>query len=382
MNFLQKKLAGKKDEDGGGSTIPTDRSVDTDDDSVNSSFDGDAGEIRVILESLEDSAEDAPLTERLEAALEESMAQILEGVEGGVDLMGGECEADPASTTAAPRPSLLYSEQTKKALSLESAYGHPLSQEEAAARLPIGPGGLVWHSLLIHGDPFDEDGKLKQGLNPRDFDSNAKTIKPRRASLPILASDFYSSLTQVEDNNGGSRYIFHGILNGWPSLQTFEVMSIQRRRHHHEMINPMDFLMGHGQWAHMWSAEKEGKRGVDPIIKEKGLVFRIKFKGPPWSSYGWSADKPGFAFWYEFLRKPQPTLTYGTEMVEAVDPTPQCTQVHMIAHRYAVRSESPKDKLTYHALVLLEWDHQEYCTVIEAAYLNGLAGWRYVRALH
>mmetsp|Transcript_6914 Transcript_6914/g.13501 ORF Transcript_6914/g.13501 Transcript_6914/m.13501 type:complete len:84 (-) Transcript_6914:676-927(-) len=48
----------------------------------------------------------------------------------------------------------------------------------------------------------------------------------------------------------------------------------------------------------------------------------------------------------------------------------------MISHRYATggRAESKKEKLTYHSLVLLEWNHGEYCSVVEIGYLNGLGG--------
>ena len=324
------------------------------------------GEIKILLESLENESE-APLTEQLEKALERSMSQVLDGVHS---VLG-----DNDSTATSTANDSGYSEQTRKSLSLESAYGHPLSVEEAKKRMPPDQdGGLIWHSLLINGDPFEENGKLKEGLNPRDFDAEKKTIKPRRASLPILAKDFYASLTRIEGPKG-PRFIFHGVLNGWPSLQTFEVMSIQRKRHK-EFVNPVELLKGQRVWAHMWSAEKDGTKGVDPIIKEKGLIFRISFRSPPWSREGWSRESPGFAFWYE-AQKSQPTLTYGTNMIQSVDESPKCTNVHMVAHRYAREKENPKDKLTYHTLVLLEWEHKKYCTVIEAAYLNGLAGWRY-----
>lgn len=148
------------------------------------------GELKVLFGSLE--KESAPLTEKLEKALSESLLP--------------------------------------KGLSRESAYGHPLSEEEAAKRVPPGHGGIQWHSLLINADSaFQEDGTLHKGLTPRDYDMEKKTIKPRRASLPILAKDFYKSLTRVEGPKG-PRFIFHGILNGWPSLQTFEVLKVERKR--------------------------------------------------------------------------------------------------------------------------------------------------------
>jgi hypothetical protein len=54
----------------------------------------------------------------------------------------------------------------------------------------------------------------------------------------------------------------------------------------------------------------------------------------------------------------------------------KCTKLHLISHRYATgaRREMPRDKLTYHSIVVLEWDHGQYVTVIESAYLHGLSG--------
>ena len=48
----------------------------------------------------------------------------------------------------------------------------------------------------------------------------------------------------------------------------------------------------------------------------------------------------------------------------------------MISHRYARLKENPKDRLTYHSICLLEWEHGEYCTVVESAYLNGMGGYQ------
>lgn len=53
-----------------------------------------------------------------------------------------------------------------------------------------------------------------------------------------------------------------------------------------------------------------------------------------------------------------------------------CTNVHMISHRYFVPNETAKDKLTYHTLVLLEWEHGKYTTIVEGAWLNGVGGYK------
>ena len=51
-------------------------------------------------------------------------------------------------------------------------------------------------------------------------------------------------------------------------------------------------------------------------------------------------------------------------------------KVHMISHRYAMQKETPKDKVTYHSIVFLEWEHGQYGTIVEGAYLNGIGGYR------
>jgi hypothetical protein len=125
---------------------------------------------------------------------------------------------------------------------------------------------------------------------------------------------------------------------------------------------------------------------------DRRQVYRITLRGPAWSSLGWSKESPGFCFWYQ----PQPAaslssspsssseaeakrLSHGTDMLRDLrDGDAQCTRVHMVSHRYAYypRRETPRDLLTYHSVVFVEWDHGRYGTVMEAAYLNGMVSSR------
>ncbi|KAL7523912.1 LOW QUALITY PROTEIN: hypothetical protein ACHAWF_002036 [Thalassiosira exigua] len=54
------------------------------------------------------------------------------------------------------------------------------------------------------------------------------------------------------------------------------------------------------------------------------------------------------------------------------------TRASMISHRYSTggRPERAKEALTYHSIVLLEWDHRKYSTVVEIGYLHGVGGCR------
>lgn len=253
----------------------------------------------------------------------------------------------------------------------ESSYGHPLSVEEATKLMPPGGDGLVRHATVIPDDYFHQ-GKLMRGLNKRDFLDNGE-IKSRRGSLPLTMTQLLSSLTKI-DGPEGPRYIFSGVLNGWPSLCVFELIALEKKRTLGPLTAPDSMHSSRLTWSHYWSAHKEGKEGISPAIKDKSRIYQAKLRSPPWSSSGWSLESPGFAFWYESQHPEGPRLTYGSNVVKTVGDD-KCTALHMLSHRYAVAKESAKDKVTYHSFVLLEWEHGKYCTVVEAAYMNGMGGY-------
>jgi hypothetical protein len=247
-------------------------------------------------------------------------------------------------------------------------YGCPLSPEVALELMPPGEGGLTWHATLIPDD-FIVNGQPLKGLSHHDVDMEKKTIKPRRPTMPLTMTDFLSSLTRVDN-----RYIFHGMLNGWPSLTTLEVLQIEQRRHHNTLVpSPKEVLSGQWLWMRSWAHDQEGAKGEPLTIPDPTRVYRLTLRGAPWTGHSWSATSPGHVFWYEAQ---VPRLSYGTNMLKVLSEDTLCTHIHMVSHRYAVARESPKDRLTYHSLCLLEWDHGQYCTVVEAAYLNGIGGYK------
>ena len=86
---------------------------------------------------------------------------------------------------------------------------------------------------------------------------------------------------------------------------------------------------------------------------------RVTLRAPSWSAHGFSAQVPGFVFWYE----PQGArLTYGTQLLEAVEAShkgaepPRASRVHLLAHRYAKAHETPKDKLVWHCACLADYE--------------------------
>jgi hypothetical protein len=166
-----------------------------------------------------------------------------------------------------------------------AVYGNPLSKEEAAALVPPGIDGLVRHSIVIP-DKFCTDGKLIGGLNKRDFDLNKGTIKPQRASLPVTQTQLLSSLTKIEGPEG-PRYIFNGVLNGWPSLRNFELIGLEKKFSIGPLTAPDYMSSIVNTWDNYWSADKEGKAGVLPAFENQNKICRAKLRAAPWSSVGW-----------------------------------------------------------------------------------------------
>jgi hypothetical protein len=195
-----------------------------------------------------------------------------------------------AETLEAEEPSIEISTRAGvfpqlTSLNVDAFYGVRLTEEEATALVPPGEDGLVRYAIVIP-DKFCANGKLISGLNKRDFDVEKGVIKPRRPSLPVTQTQLFTSLTKIYGPDG-PRYIFNGVLNGWPSLRNFELISLEKKRSLGP-LTPPDYMNSIRQtWAHYWSADSEGKAGISPAIKESNKIYRAKLRGAPWSSVGW-----------------------------------------------------------------------------------------------
>jgi hypothetical protein len=232
---------------------------------------------------------------------------------------------EEGTTETLPEASL-ESESLLTSQYVESSYGKPLSPEEAAKAVPPGDEGLIRYALVLP-DNFFNNGKLLSGLNKRDFDLDNGVIKPRRPSLPITMSELLTSLTKVNGEDG-PRYIFNGVLNGWPSLRQFELVEIDKKRSLGPLHPPDYFHTLRHTWSRYWRADKEGKEGISPAIRDRSRVYRAKLRGAPWTSIGWSPHSPGFLFWYEAQRPEGPRIVYGTNAVKEVGDD-LCTMVRI-----------------------------------------------------
>ncbi|KAL7527335.1 hypothetical protein ACHAXR_001902, partial [Thalassiosira sp. AJA248-18] len=295
-----------------------------------------------------------------------------------------------------------------------SSYGGASSFCEKELEHLIGPdedGGLVWTAKLL-----PNDAPIKTRLKAR--------ITRRGVHFPVATEDFLSSVKRIgtpaveaqaeagyddlwDRNQRGeledehvpeARWIFKGVLNGWPGLTLLEVKRV-RAQEQHSLLKKLwkgaTNSSSNGNAKTIWDAFDDGNvKGVelaDAINKyAKGksdkIEILIELRAPTWSSHGWSKHSPGFIFWTEgpTINDPTPSnlkLTYGTDIKTNTmekDYDPACTMIHMINHRYASpkKAESAKDRILYHSLALLEWDHQKYSTVVEIGFLNGLGGYK------
>lgn len=276
-------------------------------------------------------------------------------------------------------------------------------------------GGFLYTVRILPND-YNKSGKKLKHIRDKEYDKEGKQPKPRRKMPPITAENFFSSIIRIgkpsveiqaeggyddlwdrdvrhtvnamsitKDEKGGPspRWILSGVINGWPGLGTMplEIRKIVGR----ESNSFVGRQMG---WSTLWDCKEHGRyQGREPSYSKANLEIRARLRAPVWSAHGWSQSSPGFVFWVEgqtCLRPDAPlTVTYGTDLIshfkcEREEDDPLNTKVHMISHRYATggRSETQRERLTYHTLILLEWNHAEYCTVVEIGYLNGLGGYK------
>ena len=169
------------------------------------------------------------------------------------------------------------------------------------------------------------------------------------------------------------------ILNGWPGLQHLEVLKIE-----YQGVVP--------RWKSHWECLQKSEN--KPTFPDSTGITKVraKLRAGGFTAKGWSRESPGYVFWFQgdASRKGSNRVLYGTNIVKAFekerteksiwkDPqlSPKCTKVHMISHRYATGDKTKmKDRVLYHSIVLLEWDHGQYCSVVELAWLNGLGGYQ------
>ena len=160
------------------------------------------------------------------------------------------------------------------------------------------------------------------------------------------------------------RWVFNGTLNGWNGLNLLEVLSI---------TSLVASGMGH-KIERTWKAADQ--TGEAPTYPSGHNSVRVTLRAAPWTAAGWSRRSPGWVLWYFAMNATGPRLDHGEDIIRSIQQVahpPKAVCAHLLAHRFAKRVgvvESVEDKITYHANVILEWDHGQHMTVIELGRLN------------
>ena len=91
------------------------------------------------------------------------------------------------------------------------------------------------------------------------------------------------------------------------------------------------------------SFPKVGRRQAAP------KTCRVTLRAPPWSAVGWTADSPGFCFWFRPYLRQGPRMFHGENIIRSLlsgeasgsaggEPC-HAVRAHHFAHRYAVLGE-------------------------------------------
>lgn len=123
--------------------------------------------------------------------------------------------------------------------SMKSKYGAPETPAAAAALVPPSTQGVVWHVQLVADDWHDANACLtSQTFSLKAVSSSVLPIKPRRPVPTVRVSEFASSLVKTEDG----RWLFTGVLNGWPGLTALELRHVTHVEKHQGGRRPTRFF--------------------------------------------------------------------------------------------------------------------------------------------
>lgn len=238
-------------------------------------------------------------------------------------------------------------------------------------------------ALVLRARIVRDDWCTSQSKSAKDAckNGNLKQHRPKNG-LHITASDLKNAMVP---NLGGNEIQFVGQLSSWEGFTNLTLESISccdDRGACQDRLKDKNFktlwpgFLGINHTSVLHDTVFMKKQCASP------LLVQAKFRRPPWVACGWSADSPGFVFWFQAQRprdKGGPLLLHGQDIVR--DPrgdTIRVKRAHMFAHRYFKASPTWRDTKVYHAGVLLEWSGLEgtpHMTLVEVAWRNGLSGY-------
>mmetsp|Transcript_1824 Transcript_1824/g.5369 ORF Transcript_1824/g.5369 Transcript_1824/m.5369 type:complete len:403 (-) Transcript_1824:35-1243(-) len=219
--------------------------------------------------------------------------------------------------------------------------------------------GAAWHVQVVPDDYCPGGGGkacVADGLKPRN-------ARPHMYIRELLA--------MLEESPGDA--VLPGPVNGWGVMVgvRLETLTCLQKSHPKYLWKAAD-ARAPGAAA----GTIKGLLGDLGSLCQRPISVRGRIAAPDWTAAGWSAASPGYVFAFRSGAQP-PAVAFGEDLASQPGARSEvAVAAHLFAHRYAKAEENFKDKLTWHAAVLLEWDHGRYTTVVELAWLNGLGGYK------
>ncbi len=172
--------------------------------------------------------------------------------------------------------------------------------------------------------------------------------------------------------------MFKGALNDWPALTDLELISLEYWYSRRDRVKTV--TLSRKIWSQSKKEAPKYPTAGSLSFQKKPICIRAMFRGPKHTEIGYSNNNPGFLWWFRPLRQDGPKLGHGERLIKALEfdaektgePLERAMKVHFFAHRYAKKVETPKDKITYHTGMVIEWKHGKYLTLVELAYLFGI----------
>jgi len=220
------------------------------------------------------------------------------------------------------------------------------------------PKSTIWHAFIrtdTHNVPTDctPTGELKL----------------RRGNPQIRASHLLKSLKEKH-----GKWYLEEALNGWPALKDLELRSITYAPFDAPSVTASVKAMKPVKSVQrLWNADKG-----DPLPTTLPEGARATFWAPLWTAQGWIESSPGFVWWFSNQRSASQVVC-GENLIDYLKtskhPDSLATMAHHFVHRYPNEHESLRDANTWHALILVEWEHGEFLTLFEYAWLNACGGY-------
>jgi hypothetical protein len=189
----------------------------------------------------------------------------------------------------------------------------------------------------------------------------------------ITVSNFMAGLQNVD-----GRWLFKGPLNGWPGLVNLELKSLTKKVS----------TLGRVSIKRLWVASSGNAL---PDKSSFGKSIRATFEAPAWTRSGFVEGSPGFMWWFTprslqgllcgEKAVAKPGILCGEQAIAEMEKVggpcadARAVRCHAFAHRYPVEKETIESRQTYHAGVLVEWDHGRFATVVELAWIYGCSGY-------